>query len=171
MNLMVLGTVLAAFNVVEVSYHHATLGIITILFLIFAQAFVMFYFIGVAKLVDNVADCLNSKSNLQELFESEVPQNLEPYQIKVNRFIYQSHLAKRQTIPWSGLTLVLGIIGFLLGGAHDTGSVTKTVHSGVVYGFIGAMLIGFFKQWKYLGNNHKLLRELKTVFGLSHNQM
>ncbi len=69
------------------------------------------------------------------------------------------------------LMLVLGSIGFLLGGAHDTGLVVKTVHSGVIYGFMAAMLIGFVRQWIYLGKSHILLRELKSTFGMSDDAM
>ena len=67
--------------------------------------------------------------------------------------------------------LVLGSIGFLLGGAHDTGMVVKTVHSGVIYGFIAAMLIGFVRQWIYLGKSHILLRDMKGLFGMSRDAM
>jgi hypothetical protein len=69
------------------------------------------------------------------------------------------------------LMLILGTLAFLLGGAHDTGVVQKTVHSGVAYGFIVAMIIGFGRQWHYLKKSHLLLRELKTLFGLSSDSM
>jgi len=65
----------------------------------------------------------------------------------------------------------LGMIAFLLGGAHDTGLVSRPVHSGVVYGFIVAMGIGFFRQWYYLGRGHLLLRKLKTLFAIPDGQM
>jgi uncharacterized membrane-anchored protein len=80
-------------------------------------------------------------------------------------------LSKRKTIPWTMMMLTLGMLAFLLGGAHDTGLVEKIIHSGVVYGFLAAMLIGFYKQWNYLGKNHLLLRNLKSLFSLPDNQM
>ena len=130
----------------------------------------MFYFIGVARLVENVWTALNSQNNLHELFD-DPPADLAPYKKRVARFVHESVLSKRQTIPWTILMLVLGSIGFLLGGAHDTGLVSKAVHSGVVYGFIVAMLIGFVRQWIYLGKSHILLREMKGLFGMSSDQM
>jgi hypothetical protein len=69
------------------------------------------------------------------------------------------------------LMLVLGTIAFLLGGAHDTGMVQKIVHSGVAYGFLASMLIGFIRQWFYLGKSHQLLGEIKALFGLSRDSM
>ena len=67
--------------------------------------------------------------------------------------------------------LILGMMAFLLGGAHDTGLVQKTTHSGVVLGFIIAMTIGFFRQWHYLGKSHSLLRKLKALYGIADGQM
>lgn len=149
---------------------HIQTAIPSFIFLIFIQAFVMFYFIGVARLVENVWNVLQSEQNLHELFDTP-PADLAPYKKRVARFVHESALSKRQTIPWTMMMLVLGSIGFLLGGAHDTGLVTKTVHSGVVYGFIVAMGIGFFRQWIYLGKSHILLRELKGLFGMSSDSM
>ena len=149
---------------------HIQTAIPAFIFLIFIQAFVMFYFIGVARLVENVWNVLQSEQNLTELFDTP-PADLEPYKKRVARFVHESSLCKRQTIPWTMLMLVLGSIGFLLGGAHDTGLVVKTVHSGVIYGFIAAMLIGFVRQWIYLGKSHILLRELKGLFGMNDDAM
>ena len=67
--------------------------------------------------------------------------------------------------------LVLGMIAFLLGGAHDTNLVSKTTHSGVVYGFLAAMLIGFVRQWHYLKVGHISLRKIKTLFEIPDGQM
>ncbi len=149
---------------------HIQLAIPTFMFTIFIQAFVMFYFIGVARLVENVWNALNSPENLSELFD-EAPKDLEPYRKKVARYVHESQLSKRQTIPWTMLMLVLGTIAFLLGGAHDTGMVSKVVHSGVAYGFFASMLIGFFRQWHYLGKSHHLLGEMKGLFGISRDAM
>lgn len=153
-----------------VQFGHIQLAIPTFLFTIFIQAFVMFYFIGVARLVENVWNALNSEANLSELFDSP-PSDLEPYKKKVARFVHETQLSKRQTIPWTMLMLILGTIAFLLGGAHDTGLVTKVVHSGVAYGFFVAMMIGFFRQWHYLGKSHILLGDLKGLFGISRDAM
>jgi hypothetical protein len=164
--------VCTAHGLLDIEWGHIQLAIPAMMFLIFVQAFVMFYFIGVARLVENIHHKLSGvdKKGLHELFENP-PTDLTPYLKKVNRFIYQSKLAKRQTIPWTALILTLGSIGFLLGGAHHTGLVPKIVHSGVVYGFAAALSIGYFKQWTHLGKNHKLLRELKTLFAIPDNSM
>jgi hypothetical protein len=171
--IMVSGIVLTtalALQWVSLPQSHIQTAIPSFIFLIFIQAFVMFYFIGVARLVENVWNVLQSEQNLHELFDTP-PTDLEPYKKRVARFVHESSLSKRQTIPWTMMMLVLGSIGFLLGGAHDTGLVVKTVHSGVIYGFIAAMAIGFYRQWVYLGKSHILLRELKGLFGMSSDSM
>lgn len=166
----VLTTISVALGWLSISFGHIQLAIPTFLYVIFIQAFVMFYFIGVARLVENVWSALHSNENLSELFE-EVPSDLEPYKKKVARYVHESQLSKRQTIPWTMLMLVLGTIAFLLGGAHDTGMVEKIVHSGVAYGFMAALLIGFVRQWFYLGKSHQLLGEIKALFGISRDAM
>jgi hypothetical protein len=140
------------------------------IYTIFAQAFVMFYFIGVSRLVDNIHLIISTEKNLHELFD-EPPADLTPYKDKVKRFVHEATLAKKQTIPWTMLMLILGMIAFLLGGAHDTGMVAKTTHSGVVYGFFVAMTIGFFRQWWFLGKTHILLRKVKGLFSLHDHAM
>jgi ABC-type multidrug transport system fused ATPase/permease subunit len=162
------GVALGWFDVMN--YGHIQLAIPTFIFVIFIQAFVMFYFIGVSRLVENVWNALNSQGNLNELFDNP-PTDLEPYKKKVARFVHETTLSKRQTIPWTILMLVLGTIAFLLGGAHDTGLVTKVIHSGVAYGFFAAMAIGFVRQWYYLGKSHILLGDLKSLFGISRDAM
>ena len=171
--IMVLGiftTASVALGWFNIDFGHIQLAIPAFIFTIFIQAFVMFYFIGVARLVENVWNALNSEGNLGELFDNP-PEDLEPYKKKVARFLHESQLSKRQTIPWTMLMLILGTIAFLLGGAHDTGMVEKVIHSGVAYGFIGAMMIGFFRQWFYLGKSHILLGDLKALFGISRDAM
>jgi hypothetical protein len=163
-------TVGTALGWINIGYSHIQLAIPSFIFAIFIQAFVMFYFIGVARLVENVWNALNIPGHLEELFDSP-PTDLEPYIAKVKRYVHEATLSKRQTIPWTMLMLILGSLGFLLGGAHDTGLVRKVVHSGVIYGFIVAMLIGFVRQWFYLGKSHFLLREMKTLFGMSSDVM
>jgi ABC-type multidrug transport system fused ATPase/permease subunit len=171
--IMVLGiflTTSVALGWLDIGFGHIQLAIPTFMYVIFIQAFVMFYFIGVARLVENVWNALNSEANLVELFD-EPPADLEPYKKKVARYIHESQLSKRQTIPWTMLMLVLGTIAFLLGGAHDTGMVSKVVHSGVAYGFLASMLIGIVRQWYYLGKSHILLRDMKGLFGISRDAM
>lgn len=154
--------------VMELSHIHAAIP--AFIYTIFAQAFVMFYFIGVARLVKNVHHILHTEENMEELFD-QAPEDLSPYIKKVDQWHRDAERGKRQTIPWTMLMLILGMIAFLLGGAHDTNLVEKTTHSGVVYGFIAAMLIGFFRQWYYLGKSHVLLRKLKAQFEIPDASM
>jgi hypothetical protein len=171
--LMVIGISLTAgvaLGWFELSYSHIHLAIITFIYTIFAQAFVMFYFIGVARLMNNIYSVLQSKANLTELFDNP-PEDLEPYKKKAIKFVQDADRCKRQTIPWTMLMLVLGSIAFLLGGAHDTNLVSKVVHSGVVYGFMAAMFIGFFRQWHYLKVSHIALRKVKALFEIPDGQM
>jgi hypothetical protein len=170
MIIAVMLTATVAFGWIYFGFGHIQLAIPAFMYVIFIQAFVMFYFIGVARLIENVWNALNCEDNLSELFE-EIPEDLEPYKKKVARYVHESQLSKRQTIPWTMLMLILGTIAFLLGGAHDTGLVTKVVHSGVAYGFFVAMFIGFARQWHYLGKSHKLLGEIKALFGISRDAM
>lgn len=166
----ILLTISVALGWLDVGFGHIQLAIPAFMYVIFIQAFVMFYFIGVARLVENVWNALNSEDNLTELFE-DIPADLEPYKKKVARYVHETQLSKRQTIPWTMLMLVLGTIAFLLGGAHDTGMVSKVVHSGVAYGFLASMAIGFVRQWFYLGKSHILLGEIKGLFGISRDAM
>lgn len=171
--IMVLGiglTAGVALGFIEFSLSHIQLAIPAFIYTIFAQAFVMFYFIGVSRLVNNIATIVGTETNLSELFDNP-PEDLGPYREKVKRFVHEADLAKRQTIPWTMLMLILGMIAFLLGGAHDTSMVEKTTHSGVVYGFIVSMLIGFFRQWWFLGKTHILLRKVKTLFEIPDGSM
>ncbi|WP_127715087.1 hypothetical protein [Halobacteriovorax sp. HLS] len=170
MLLSVLLTAAKALGYDLVNLSHIHLAIMVFIYTIFAQAFVMFYFIGVSRLVNNIHMILHSENNLAELFE-EAPEDLAPYKKKVERFVHDADLCKRQTIPWTMLMLILGMIGFLLGGAHDTGLVAKTTHSGVIYGFLASMVIGFFRQWYYLGKSHTLLRKVKGLFEIPDGQM
>ncbi|MDA9189461.1 hypothetical protein N9O57_00625 [bacterium] len=160
----------SALAFVELSMSHISLAIPVFIYTIFAQAFVMFYFIGVSRLVENVHSILHSGENLGELFE-EKPDDLTPYQKKVNQFYYEAKLCKRQTIPWTALILVLGMIAFFLGAAHDTNLVSMSTHSGVVYGFLLACLIGIYRQWVYLGKTHRLLRKIKQLFSIPDGSM
>lgn len=166
----ILLTALMALKVIHLPLSHIQVAIPAFIYTIFAQAFVMFYFIGVSRLTNNVFSIVKSGTNLEELFETP-PTDLAPYIEKTKKFVEESDRCKRQTIPWTVLMLILGMIAFLLGGAHDTGLVQKTTHSGVVLGFFVAMSIGFFRQWYYLGKSHILLRKLKTLYGIADAQM
>ena len=170
MTLGLLLTLLSAFHIQLTPYGHIQLAIPSFILTIFIQAFIMFYFIGVSRFTENIAHMLSQKKDLNQLFD-EIPQDLSPYSKKLERYLYSTSLAKRKTIPWTMLILVLGSIGFLLGGAHDTGLVQKTTHSGVIFGFFAAVAIGFYHQWLYLGKTHLQLREIKYLFSIPHHQM
>ena len=64
--LMVFGIVLTAGVALgwwEVGFGHIQLAIVTFIYTIFAQAFVMFYFIGVARLMNNVYAVLTTRTS------------------------------------------------------------------------------------------------------------
>lgn len=170
MFLSIVLTTLLALKIVQMPFSHIQLAIPAFMYTIFTQAFVMFYFIGVARLTNNVYGIVNSGSDLEELFD-DPPEDLSPYIEKTKKMVQDSERFKRQTIPWTILMLILGMIAFLLGGAHDTGLVQKTIHSGVVLGFMMAMTIGFFRQWHYLGKSHETTRKLKLLYGMANSQM
>jgi len=164
-------TIALAHNWVDIAnFSHIHLAIPTFIYVIFIQAFVMFYFIGVSRLCNNVYTALHKEADLEMLFDNP-PKDLEPYKKKSIKYSQDTTRFKRQTIPWTMLMLVLGMIGFLLGAAHDTNLVSKTTHSGVIYGFFAAASIGFFRQWYYLGKGHRLLREMKALFEIPDSSM
>ena len=116
------------------NFSHILYVIPLLIVLIFVYAFCMFFFIGVHQFTNNILTNLNTKKNLGSLFAENCPDDLTEYIKKTNRFEYQAKYIKRQVVPWVILTLTLGCIAFLLGAAHHTGVVGKTVHSGVVWG-------------------------------------
>jgi hypothetical protein len=170
MVLSILLTISIAHGFVDIGFGHIKIAIISYLFTIFAQAFVMFYFIGVAKLILNIYQALIHETNLEELFE-QAPEDLTPYIDTTKKMVMDTKRCKRQTIPWSILIIVIGMVAFLLGGAHDTNIVEKTTHSGVAYGFILVSFIGFFRQWHYLKVSHITLRKIKGLFEIPDAQI
>jgi succinate dehydrogenase/fumarate reductase cytochrome b subunit len=142
---------------------------------IFILAFVMFYFMGVRQLVLNVMQGLqnSNRDQLTEYFsrKEDIPQDLTPYLSKLNRFYYVVNQAKRKSIPWCILILILGILSFLLGAAHHTNVVDKSVHVGVVFGPIVASTLGCIWMVKYLGDAHRTLKSMKELFGLKSHHM
>ena len=149
---------------------HLRLAIPFFIYVIFAQAFVMFYFIGVSRLTMNIWNILNTQENLGDLFDTP-PNDLSPYIEKTRKFAHDSNTFKRQTIPWTMLILCLGTLAFLAGGAHDTGLIDKHIHSGLVYGFTAAVMIGFVRQWYFLGKAHLHLRKIKALYMISDQSM
>ena len=170
MLLGILLTTLLGKDLIDIPYGHIQIAIPAFLLAMFVQAFVMFYFIGTARMVDNIVIILNRKTSLNELFDNP-PKDLAPYLKKMDQYQYKTKLGKSKVIPWTMLILVLGTLAFLMGGAFDTNLVSREVHEGIAYGFIAAVLIGFVKQWEYLGKNHKLLREVKLLFNIPDASM
>ncbi len=172
--LMIIGLVivnLAAHGIVELyDLDHLRLAIPFFIYVIFAQAFVMFYFIGVSRLTINIWNILNTGEKLEDLFDT-APKDLKPYIKKTRKFAKDSNTFKRQTIPWTMLILCLGTLAFLAGGAHDTGLISKHIHSGLVYGFSAAVSIGFVRQWVFLGKAHTHLRKIKALYMISDDTM
>ena len=149
---------------------HIVISIPVFIAVLFIQSFTMFYFIGIERLTINVLNTLQGGKNLEELFDHP-PADLGPYLKETSLLRSKAKLYKRQTIPWSMLTLILGSTAFLLGGAYDTGLVGRSVHSGVAYGFFAALSLGFVRQWYYLGKGDHLLSKLKGLFEISRHKM
>ena len=96
--LMILGiflTVGLAFKVITLSLGHIQVAIPTFIYTIFAQAFVMFYFIGVSRLTNNVYLVLHEQKNLKELFD-DPPEDLTPYKKKVFQIYYKALIRGRE---------------------------------------------------------------------------
>jgi hypothetical protein len=157
------GIFLNAMGVFYSKNGHIPFAIIVFIFTIFTQAFVMFYFIGVARFLDNLHNEINASEN---------PETVKSTWIKaLERYRHNSTINKRKVIPWTMLTLVLGMIAFFMGGAHDSGITDKYIHVGTVYGFLVSLLLSAFFQWNYLGKNHEILRIIKTGFEIEDHQM
>ncbi|MCY4643953.1 MAG: hypothetical protein OXB88_04990 [Bacteriovoracales bacterium] len=172
MMLSLIGVTLEAMGLIPVTLGHIQLAIAAFLTCIFIQAFVMFYFIGVSRLVRNIWAVLQEGQGpgMEELFSSP-PQDLSPFIKKTKKCLAEATRCQRQTIPWTMLMLTLGTLAFLFGAAHDTGVAEKATHVGLVYGFLAAATIGFFRQWHYLGKAHSLLRKIKGLYRLPDGRM
>ena len=149
---------------------HILLAIPVFIGVVFVQAFVMFYFIGVARLVEKVLVALQSPDGPGTLFD-EPPADPSPWIKRVSRMHLEAKMGRRRTVPWSVLAIVLGTAAFLLGGAFDTGLVGLHVHGGVAHGFCAALGIGTVRQWAHLGRAHRLLRRLKALFDVPAHRM
>ncbi|MDH4467834.1 MAG: hypothetical protein QE271_07235 [Bacteriovoracaceae bacterium] len=169
-------TAAVAYGLVPTTLSHILLAVPFVIVLIFVLAFVMFYFMGVRQLVVNVMHGLqtSNREQLGQFFscsDEEIPKDLTPYLSKLNRFYYVVNQAKRKSIPWCILILILGILAFLLGAAHHTQVVDKSIHLGVVIGYLVASTLGWVWMMKYLREANKTLRQVKELFGLKSNQM
>jgi hypothetical protein len=91
----VLLTALLALKMITLPFGHIQVAIPTFIYTIFAQAFVMFYFIGVARLTNNVYAIVSSGANLHELFDHP-PEDLSPYIEKTKKFVEDADRCKRQ---------------------------------------------------------------------------
>ena len=100
MLLGILVTTLLGKNLIDLPYGHIQIAIPAFLFALFTQAFVMFYFIGTARMVDNIVAILHHEKNLEELFD-EAPNDLAPYQKKMTQYQHKTKMGKSQIIPWT----------------------------------------------------------------------
>lgn len=163
----IITTMLIALKFIEFDMNHITLALPTFLLTIFSQSLVMFYFIGIKKFVNNIHLIINDNKNPSDIFENEQPlEVIEKYRKTTIHFLKSADLSKRKVIPWTILIIILGMLAFFLGAAHDNNMVSRHIHSGVVYGFIVAMTIGFYKEWKHLGMNRILLVKVRATFKL-----
>ena len=160
------GTALGFFST---TLMHIPLAIATFLVTLLTEALVMFYTIGVHRMMVNIDEALKSPATIASL---DIPsKDLRPYLKKTEKFVRDAKLCKRRCIPWAMLMITLGSLAFLLGAAHDTGLVARTTHSGVSYGFLMAMILGSIHQWRFLVLGHKLLRKAKALFDLPDEEM
>lgn len=125
--------VAVAYGKMPSEFGHIALSIPFIMFLIFSQAFIMFYFIGIHRLVENVLNVLNSKQQLDTLFDAPFPEDLTPYRKDVNRLHYQTNLCKRQTIPWTELMLDSWNHSFFIWWSFSYGTSQSMVHLGLLW--------------------------------------
>jgi hypothetical protein len=167
----ILLTILKGYHFLDfLHWNHITLAIPTLILVIFVQAFVMHFFIGIHHYIENIKNCVSSEENIKKYFDNP-PNDLTPYIKLIDQLYSQSQQNKRQVIPWCILLILLSMAAFLLGGAHDTGLVVKEVHAGVALGFFVASLLAFFSQWHFLNKSNMLLRKAKSIFSLPDHLM
>ncbi len=160
-------TALMALKFIDFNMNHISLSIPVFLLTILSQSLVMFYFIGIKKFINNIHSIIMDNKNPSNIFENDQPlEVIEKYRKTTTHFLQSADISKRKVIPWTILIIILGMLAFFLGAAHDNNIVSRHIHSGVVYGFIVALAIGFFQEWKHLGINRILVLKVRATFKL-----
>lgn len=153
-----------------VNYSHIILALTSFIYFIFAEAFILFYLIGVGRMVENIKEKL-AKGDLSDLVEEGQEVDLVLYRKKMVIFEQKIKNIKSRNVPWTILTLFLGSICFLSGGAFDTALIERTTHLGLGIGFGVSLLISYFWHTTGIIQADRLLSNLKEIFSLSRNSM
>jgi hypothetical protein len=116
---------------------HVGYAIPTVLFSLFSQSMVIFYFIGTGKLV-----------------KAELASVPDP-----DRSTVLSALArlKMQTSPPATFALLCAIAVFVLGGAAHTRALPAWVHLAAAVAAVGTHLWAFLAEWRAFAENNRLM--------------
>jgi hypothetical protein len=116
---------------------HVGYAIPTVLFSLFSQSMVIFYFIGTGKMV-----------------KAEVANFAEPDRSTILRALARF---KMQTSPPATFALLSAIAVFVLGGAAHTRALPPWVHLAAALAAVATHLWAFLAEWRAFAENNRLM--------------
>ena len=116
---------------------HVGYAIPTVLFSLFSQSMVIFYFIGTGKLV-----------------KAEIASVPDPDRTRVLRALTRF---KMQTSPPATFALLCAIAVFVLGGAAHTRALPPWVHLAAAVAAVTTHLWAFLAEWRAFAENNRLM--------------
>jgi hypothetical protein len=116
---------------------HVGYAIPTVLFSLFSQSMVIFYFIGTGKMVKE------ETAGLPEAERAAIFAALRRF--------------KMQTSPAATFALVAAITVFVLGGAAHTRALPPSIHLAAALAAVATHLWAFLAEWRTLAENNRLM--------------
>jgi hypothetical protein len=126
---------------------HVGFAIPTVLFSLFSQSMVIFYFIGTGKLV-----------------KEEVASYPEPERVAILKALRRF---KAKTSPPATFALLSAIAVFVLGGAVHTSALAPWTHLTAALSAVAIHIWAFAAEWKTFGQNHVLMDDPRR-YGRGH---
>jgi len=121
---------------------HISWAIPTVIFSLFSQSMVIFFFIGTGKLI-----------------REEVAAFPDPERVRVLAALRRF---KRQTSPPATFALLSSIAVFVLGGAAHTRALPAAVHLMSALAALGLHLWALAAEWRAFGENARLMSDPKA---------
>ena len=118
---------------------HVGYAIPTVLFSLFSQSMVIFYFIGTGKLVKD------ETANFPETERRRILAKLSDL--------------KRRTSPAATFALLSSIVVFVLGGAVHTRALPSWTHLSASLGALAIHVWAFAAEWRAFGDNARLMAD------------
>ncbi len=124
---------------------HVGYAIPTVLFSLFTQSMVIFYFIGTGRLVKDEA--------------AGFPEN------ERRRILAALRDLKRRTSPAATFALLSSIAVFVLGGAVHTRALPSWTHLAASLGALTVHVWAFIAEWRAFGDNARLMADPRRFAG------